>query len=68
MADFVANSATSGALIGICPACNGLMYRRASVARLSEVADALDVHMTQAQPRIEDTGTPNVNCRLGHEA
>jgi hypothetical protein len=42
------------------------MYRRASVARLSDVVGALDVHMTRAQPRIEDTATPNVNCHLGH--
>jgi Helix-turn-helix domain len=68
MADFVASSATSGTLVGICPACNGLMYRRVSVARLSDVVGALDVHMTQAQPRLEDTVTPNVNCHLGHEA
>jgi hypothetical protein len=67
MADFVASSATSGVLVGICPACNGLMYRRVSVARLSEVAGALDVHMTGAQPRIEDTAIANVNCHLGHE-
>jgi hypothetical protein len=67
MADFVASSANSGALVGICPACNRLMYRRVSVARLSEVAGALDVHMTRAQPRIEDTAIPNVNCHLGHE-
>jgi hypothetical protein len=64
MADFVASSATSGALVGICPACNRLMYRRVSVARLSEVAGALDVHMTRAQPRIEDTAIPNVICHL----
>jgi Helix-turn-helix domain len=68
MADFVASSATSGALIGICPACNRLMYRRVSAARLSEVAGALDVHLTRAQPRIEVTASPNVNCHLGHEA
>jgi hypothetical protein len=68
MADYVASSATSGALVGICPACNGLMYRRASVARFSDVVGALDVHMTRAQARIEDTVTPTVNCHLGHEA
>jgi len=68
MADFAASSATSGALVGICPACNRLMYRRVSVARLSEVAGALDVHITRAQPRIEDTDIPDVNCHLGHEA
>jgi Helix-turn-helix domain len=67
MADFVASSATSGALVGICPACNRLMYRRVSVARLSEVADALDVHIRRAQPRIEDTAIPNVKCHSGHE-
>jgi hypothetical protein len=68
MADYVASSATSGALVGICPACNGLMYRRTSFARLSDVAGALDLHMPRAQPRIEDTNTPNVNCHQGHEA
>jgi hypothetical protein len=52
MADFVASSATSGALVGICPACNRFIYRRVSVARLSEVAGALDVHITRAQPRL----------------
>jgi excisionase family DNA binding protein len=67
MADFVPSSATSGALVGICPSCNHLMYRRVSMARLSEVAGALDVHLTRAQPRIEDTAIPNVNCHLGHE-
>ena len=67
MADYVANSATSGALVGICPACNGLMYRRASVARLSLVMGALDVQMTLVQRRIEDTATPIVNCHFGHE-
>jgi hypothetical protein len=67
MADFVASSPTAGALVGICPACNRLMYRRMSAARLSEVAGDLDVRLTQAQPRIEDTATPSVNCHLGHE-
>jgi len=67
MVDFVASSASSGALIGICPACNSLMYRRVSVARLSEVASALDLHLTRAQPRLEDTAAPNLNCHLGHE-
>jgi Helix-turn-helix domain len=67
MADFVANSASAGSLMGICPACNGLMYRRVSVARLLEVASGLDVQTTPAQPSIEDTATPNLNCHLGHE-
>ena len=44
MADYVASSATSGTLVGICPACNGLIYRRTSVARLSEVAGARRTH------------------------
>jgi hypothetical protein len=68
MADFVASSTNAGALMGICPACNGLMYRRVSVARLLEVASGLDVQTTPAQPSIKDTATPNVNCHLGHEA
>jgi excisionase family DNA binding protein len=67
MADFEASSATAGALVGICPACQRLMYRRVSVARLSEAAGALDVRTRQAQPRIEDTANPDVSCHLPHE-
>ena len=67
MADFEASSATSGALVGICPACNRLMYRRVSIARLSDVVGALDVHLRQAQAGLKDTAIPNVNCHLGHE-
>ncbi len=67
MADFVASSAAAGALVGICPACNRLMYWRVWVARLSEAAGALDVQMRQAQPRIEDTGNPDLSCHLRHE-
>jgi Helix-turn-helix domain len=66
MADLVASS-TSGVLVGICPTCNCLMYRRVSINRLSEIMCALDVHLRQAQPRIEDTAIPNVNCHLGRE-
>ena len=47
MADFVASSPTAGALVGICPTCSRLMYRRVSVARLSEAAGALDVQIRQ---------------------
>ncbi len=68
MADFVPSSAESGALVGICPDCHRLIYRRVSVARLSEVVGALDVHITRAQPRIKDTAIPNLNCHLPHEA
>jgi len=68
MADFVASSATSGALLGICPTCNRLMYRRVSITRLAEIAGVLDVHVGQAQPRIKDTTIANVNCHLGREA
>jgi hypothetical protein len=67
MADFVASSATSGALIGICPACNRLMYRRVSAARLSEVAGALDVHLTGAQPRIGQFATAELICSIERE-
>jgi hypothetical protein len=45
MADFVPSSATLGALVGICPTCNRLMYRRVSLARLAEICGALDVHL-----------------------
>jgi len=46
---------TTGNLIGICPACDALMYRRVSLASLAAVSADLDVTVTKAESRIEDS-------------
>jgi hypothetical protein len=62
MADYVAITATSGNLKGICPTCENFIYRRVSLARLHDVAGNLDVRIAEAVPSLVDCSTPSVNC------
>jgi hypothetical protein len=62
MTECVAASETSGTLQGICPDCNRMIYRRVNPLKLNAVCGDLDVTLTQAGPRIEETTKPNVNC------
>jgi hypothetical protein len=43
MADYIPATSSSGTLTGICPACETLIYRRVSRARLDESRGDLDV-------------------------
>ncbi|MFC5487704.1 helix-turn-helix domain-containing protein [Dokdonella soli] len=61
MADYIASSATSGRLVGICPDCDALMNRRVSLANLLQVGGELVITMPQAHSRIGDTHHPFVN-------
>jgi Helix-turn-helix domain len=62
MAECVVASETTGNLRGICPDCDRMIYRRVNPQKLDAVRGNLDVTITQARPRIEDTVRPNVNC------
>lgn len=62
IADCIQTSATSGALQGICPDCDRMIYRRVNPQKLESVRGDLAVIVTQARARIEDTGKPHVNC------
>ncbi len=62
MADCVATGDTTGTLRGICPDCDRMIYRRVNPQKLDAVRGDLDVTVTQAEPRIEETTKPNVNC------
>src|SRR5215471_21648964 len=55
MADYRPTTATSGTLIGICPACEILIYRRVNWARLGECRGKLHVTIPQAQWHIGDS-------------
>ncbi len=52
MAEYQPITATSGNLIGICPCCESMMYRRVNLARLAQVGANLDITMPQAPPHI----------------
>jgi hypothetical protein len=62
MAECVAASETTGALRGICPDCDRMIYRRVNLQRLAALCGELAVTVTQARPRIEETAKRIVNC------
>lgn len=58
MADYLPLSASSGNLMGICPGCEGLMYRRVSLARLEQARGALVVRQQEARQHTPDEPKP----------
>ena len=49
MADFVPKTEVLGNLVGICPECSTMMYRRASVAKLPSIQEKLDITIMEAR-------------------
>jgi hypothetical protein len=64
MVDYVPLTATLGNLVAICSACETLMYRRVSLARLEQVRGNLEITMPQALEHIGESAQPTVNSDL----
>lgn len=64
MAEYKPTSATSGNLIGICPACEMMVYRRVSKAKLDQIRGQLDITLPQALRHIGESTQPSVNSDL----
>ena len=64
MVDYVPVTATLGNLVAICSACETMMYRRVSLARLEQVRGNLDITMPQALEHIGESAQPTVNSDL----
>ena len=64
MVDYVPLTATLGNLVAICSACETMMYRRVSRARLEQVRGNLDITMPQALEHIGESEEPTVNSDL----
>ena len=62
MAECVATSDTNGTLRGICPDCDRMIYRTVNPQKIAAVRGDLDVTLTQACARLEETTKANVNC------
>jgi hypothetical protein len=62
MADYLPVTATLGTLRGICPACETLIYRRVSRARLEQSRGRLDVTIPEERLHITDSRSLSVNC------
>ncbi len=64
MAEYQPVTTTTGNLIGICPSCETMMYRRVSLAKLDQFRAQLDITMPQALPHIDESTQPCVNSDL----
>jgi hypothetical protein len=62
MAECIVMSIITGTLQGICPDCDRMIYRKVNPQKLDAVRGDLDITITQAGPRIEETTKPNLNC------
>lgn len=61
MAEYQATSATFGNLIGICPDCDPMMFRRANKAKLTANWGRLDITFTEAQRQVNESYEPSLN-------
>jgi len=64
MAECIVVGETTGSLQGICPDCNRMIYRRINPQKLDTARGGLDITITQARSRIEETTKSNVNCNF----
>jgi len=64
MAEYQPVTAAFGNLVGICPTCESMMYRRVNLAKLEQVRGKLDVTMPDAQERLGGIDKPSVNSDL----
>jgi len=64
MADYQPITASLGNLIGICPDCEGMIYRRASMAKLPEIQGNLDITFSEAERPLNKSNLPSVNSDL----
>ena len=64
MADYQPQTATLGNLIGLCPDCDTLIYRRTNSTRLDEVRGKLSIIMLEAVEHINEVCQPSVNSHF----
>lgn len=64
MAEYQPLTTTLGNLVGICPSCNSMVYRRVNLAKLTQVAANLDLTLPQALLHIRESPNPSVNSDL----
>jgi len=67
MAEFQPVNGCLGNLIGICPVCESLMYRKVNQTKLEQIRGNLDIALPKALPHIDEITQPFVNCDLEKE-
>ena len=61
MAEYLPITATLGNLTGICPDCEGMIFRRASLAKLAQIRAKLEITFAEAQRQVSESIQPTVN-------
>jgi len=61
MVNYVSYSMTRGAVRGICPTCEKLMYRAVARAKVEKICAGLDIAFPRAKQRIDDNPAPLSN-------
>ncbi len=55
MADYQELTPTQGNLIGICPTCDAMIYRRVSLRKMEAVKGLLEINLPQASQHISES-------------
>lgn len=67
MAEYQPVTEKTGNLVGICPACECMIYRRVSLVRLEQVRGKLEITMPKVSTRIDESAQPSVNSDFRRE-
>jgi len=65
MADYVPTSPTLGNIVGLCPVCTTVMYRRVNPTNLHRVRGSLEIRQQEGVRHIADGQCSSVNSDLG---
>lgn len=61
MVEYLPITERLGNLMGICPDCEGMMFRRASRAKLAPIERKLDITFAEAERQVSKRECPSVN-------
>lgn len=67
MAEYQPHTETMGILVGICPDCDAMIYRRAGLARLSQIQGKLEVTFAEAGRQVSESDCAFVNSDFKQE-
>ncbi len=61
MAEYEQVTEKFGNLKGICPDCEGMIFQRASLAKLAQIRGKLDITIVEARRQVNESNLPIVN-------
>lgn len=64
MAEYQRITASLGNLSGICPDCEGMIFRRASLAKLAQIRGKLDITFVEVRRQVNERKSPTVNSEF----